>query len=1311
MKISIDLPAIAAAVTLAFALPDSAAAQTYYDMMTGDYSQSFTGWTSYAINWNGLPVNATGSIPSATRITAASTNIIAPSSSGGVQSTNTSTNLQFLSTGSTANTSSTAADLNLNFSGRNAGTISFAAAQVANSTGNRVGTLQLYYSTNGTAWTEITGAGLPFTATNNAALSANISASLPAALNGQSTVKLRFYYYNGPSNGTTGSRPKISIDDLLVTSTAAVAGAPVITSGSTASAVAYEANANIYQITASNSPDSYAATGLPEGLSINTTTGVISGTPTVPGTYSVGVSASNNQGTGGASLTLTVTKNPGAPSISSSLTSTDLVGNTYSYQIVANNTPTSYAAGSLPAGLTVNTATGLISGTPTVGGVFNVAISASNALGTDTQTLVITINSAPVITSPTSGSLYVTNNFGYTISASFTPTSYGASNLPAGWTVTSSNGVITNGSTPLTAGTVSFGISATNSFGTGSATYTLKVFDQAMQDAVPLNVVVNKYLNGTPDKVQLLVIGTGAPGSTVDMRGMIIKDFSGSMASDGGGKFIFADSAIWSAVPAGTLVTLSAGATQAEDIDPSDFYMAVNLGNATYFTNGGGSFDIATTDMLLLKSAGSGVSGVAGGIHALAGGTAGAQFTAYTGAKLRTTGTSGTDLGVIALNSTSQLSDYGASGQSESTDAQGGQTAASLNFASWNSPGNESYVKLLRGITDGTGTASIVNGAGESDFFGQNIFAKNLSNQTVAISYLPASTQTAITALSITVPSEMGTPSAPNVSVSGAGAGSASVAVTNQVVTISGLNALNPDPVDITVVIIPIANARNADPATFVPTQLGQTVAVEGVANVGKLGTGQINSALQDGSYGIGTYSASVANLPIRGNRYVVSGAVQQSSGYVRINITNAGAIYDFGATNDPAPLTVTVPQLNAATGATNGINLQSRVIRLENLSLVSGTWSNNSTVTLRDSASNNVAVRIQANSTAISPPSYPVTLTGIAGQFDSASPFDTGFQIQPRDQADAPVLPPVITSALTATATNGVAFVYQITTDNNPPATAFAAAPLPTGLSVDTSTGAISGTPTATGTFNVTISATNGGGTTTATLVLTVASLTPPAPSGLSYTPSSVSGVVGTAISSMSPTVTGTVDSYSIDPALPAGLSINPATGVISGTPAAVAAAGSYTITASNAGGTTTASVTISVISAYQAGYNSWAAANQLDPALTTGPSAGAPTADPDNDGFLNNSEYAFGTDPRVPNGSLLTTTTLAGTLKVTWNGPAAGLNYSVTATTNLSGLPFTVPTPVIPIDASVAGKMSFTNQAAGLKFFRVVADPDSPN
>src|SRR5205085_5965852 len=72
------------------------------------------------------------------------------------------------------------------------------------------------------------------------------------------------------------------------------------------------------------------------------------------------------------------------------------VGSPFSYQITANNNPVSYNATDLPQGLTVNTTTGLISGTPTATGVFPVTISATNntsdpCSGTATDTLTLTI--------------------------------------------------------------------------------------------------------------------------------------------------------------------------------------------------------------------------------------------------------------------------------------------------------------------------------------------------------------------------------------------------------------------------------------------------------------------------------------------------------------------------------------------------------------------------------------------------------------------------------------------------------------------------------------------------------------------------------------------------------------------------------------------------------------------------------------------------------------------------------------------------------------------------------------------------------
>lgn len=80
--------------------------------------------------------------------------------------------------------------------------------------------------------------------------------------------------------------------------------APEITSSTSASGT--QGEAFFYEITATNNPTSYGASGLPAGLSINASNGLISGTPDVSGVFNVTISASNSGGTGTAQLTLTI---------------------------------------------------------------------------------------------------------------------------------------------------------------------------------------------------------------------------------------------------------------------------------------------------------------------------------------------------------------------------------------------------------------------------------------------------------------------------------------------------------------------------------------------------------------------------------------------------------------------------------------------------------------------------------------------------------------------------------------------------------------------------------------------------------------------------------------------------------------------------------------------------------------------------------------------------------------------------------------------------------------------------------------------
>ena len=133
----------------------------------------------------------------------------------------------------------------------------------------------------------------------------------------------------------------------------------------------------------------------------------------------------------------------------------------------------------------------------------------------------------------------------------------------------------------------------------------------------------------------------------------------------------------------------------------------------------------------------------------------------------------------------------------------------------------------------------------------------------------------------------------------------------------------------------------------------------------------------------------------------------------------------------------------------------------------------------------------------------------------------------------------------------------------------------LPAGLSINSTTGKISGTPTAaTPVANYVVTAANSTGSTTFTLSITVVLK---APSALSY-PSPRVFALGVPITPLSPFVIGPVATYAVSPALPAGLSLNGTTGVIDGTPAVLASAANYTVTASNAAGSVTFDVSIAV-------------------------------------------------------------------------------------------------------------------------------------
>ena len=80
------------------------------------------------------------------------------------------------------------------------------------------------------------------------------------------------------------------------------------------------------------------------------------------------------------------------PKITSPTSDSGTIGVPYSYQITADQPITTWGAAPLPAGLSVNTGSGLISGTPTTPGAYTITLSATNGNGTGTQPLALTIS-------------------------------------------------------------------------------------------------------------------------------------------------------------------------------------------------------------------------------------------------------------------------------------------------------------------------------------------------------------------------------------------------------------------------------------------------------------------------------------------------------------------------------------------------------------------------------------------------------------------------------------------------------------------------------------------------------------------------------------------------------------------------------------------------------------------------------------------------------------------------------------------------------------------------------------------------------
>ena len=285
----------------------------------------------------------------------------------------------------------------------------------------------------------------------------------------------------GVTNVTLTADNLVGTDTKILVITIAAAGTPpVITSVLVATATVNQAFS--YTITASGTATiAYSVTGLPGGLSLNPSTGLISGAPTASGQFTIPMTATNSYGHDTKNLVLTVSPAGNVPVITSPLTASGTTGSQFTYNITATGTsPITYNATGLPAGLFFSGST--ISGTPSSAGTYNITLTATNSIGNDSKVLVLTVAQgiiAPVITSSLTADGVKNQSFSYTITASgTTPITFNATNLPAGLTFSGN----TISGIPTSAGTTNVNLSATNEAGTDNKVLVISIANPVLVD-------------------------------------------------------------------------------------------------------------------------------------------------------------------------------------------------------------------------------------------------------------------------------------------------------------------------------------------------------------------------------------------------------------------------------------------------------------------------------------------------------------------------------------------------------------------------------------------------------------------------------------------------------------------------------------------------------------------------------------------------------------------------------------------------------------------------------------------------------------
>ncbi len=249
---------------------------------------------------------------------------------------------------------------------------------------------------------------------------------------------------------------------------------------------------------------------LPTGLSLNATTGVISGTPDAIGTFDFTVEVTCSiEETDTAELSIKIV---GSPQIDTTTLPDGKMGASYSQMLAVSGGLAPYTwsitAGSLPPGMFLTAATGVIWGTPTEDGTFDFTVQVKDDFDqTDTMSLSITIIDSPQVDTTTlpGGTVGVAYETTLAASGGLTPYTWSimAGALPGGLTLNTGTGVISG--TPNASGTFSFIVEVTDDC-TQTATAGLSITIAAAPAPDPTGCFIATAAYGTDSAEEINIL-------------------------------------------------------------------------------------------------------------------------------------------------------------------------------------------------------------------------------------------------------------------------------------------------------------------------------------------------------------------------------------------------------------------------------------------------------------------------------------------------------------------------------------------------------------------------------------------------------------------------------------------------------------------------------------------------------------------------------------------------------------------------------------------------------------------------------------